>query len=102
MVETGLLRAYHPQDGKEINTYLAFDNDFIFTYSSFISQSSSFKNLETIEDSIIYSLSYNTLKTPYIQFPNLEELERILTDKISFAFMKEYISCKEKPQKTSI
>ncbi|MEX6627198.1 Crp/Fnr family transcriptional regulator [Tenacibaculum salmonis] len=80
-IESGLLRTYHLQDGKEINTYFACDEQIIAVFSSFIRQKASFETLETIEDSIVYELSYQTMTTLYKTSINFEKLGRILAEK---------------------
>lgn len=80
-IESGLLRTYHFLDGKEITTYFACDKQFISVFSSFINQTSSFEILETIEDSNVYELSYNTLIELYKKSSNFEKLGRILAEK---------------------
>lgn len=79
-IESGLLRTYHLQDGKEVNTYLACDQQFISTFSSFISQTASFEILETIEDSTVYELSHQTLNELYQESSNFEKLGRVLAE----------------------
>ena len=80
-IEYGLMRTYHLEDGKEINTYFACDNQIISTYSSFISQTPSFEILEAIEESIVYALSYETLNALYETSSKFEKLGRILAEK---------------------
>jgi len=80
-IASGLLRTYHLLDGKEINTYFACDNQFIATFSSFISQTTSFETLETIEDSIVYEISFNNLTELYQESRKFEKLGRILAEK---------------------
>ncbi|WP_298475944.1 Crp/Fnr family transcriptional regulator [uncultured Maribacter sp.] len=80
-IENGLLRTYHLQDGKEMNTYFACDTQFISTFSSFISQAPSFETLEVIEHSIVYELSYKKLNILYQESSKFEKLGRILAEK---------------------
>lgn len=80
-IESGLLRTYHLQDDKEVNSYFACDNQFIATFSSFISQTPSFENLETIDDSIVYEISYIKLHELYDEHRKFEKLGRILAEK---------------------
>ncbi len=80
-IESGLLRTYHLLEGKEINTYFACDNQFISSFASFISQTPSFETLETIEDSIVYELSYDSLTNLYKTSRTFEKLGRILAEK---------------------
>ncbi|OHX64311.1 Crp/Fnr family transcriptional regulator [Flammeovirga pacifica] len=80
-IEKGLLRTYYLQDSKEINTYFACENQFITVYSSFITQTPSIEFLEAIEDSIVYSISYNTMKELYEFDSKFEKLGRIIAEK---------------------
>ncbi len=80
-IESGLLRAYHLRDGKEITTYFACDKQFISIFSSFITQSVSLEFLEAIEDSIVHELSYESLLQLYSESSKFEKLGRILAEK---------------------
>ncbi len=80
-IQSGLLRTYHLQDGKEINTYFASDGQFISTFSSFITQNSSFEFLEAIEDSTVFTLSHQDLTHLYSMSPKYEKLGRVLAEK---------------------
>lgn len=80
-IEKGLLRTYFLQDGKEISTYFACDDQFITSYSSFISQTPSLEYLETIENSIVYSISFATMMELYKIASKFEKLGRLLAEK---------------------
>jgi CRP-like cAMP-binding protein len=80
-IEKGLLRTYYLQHGKEVNTYFACDGQFITSYSSFISQTPSLEYLETIENSIVYSISFTTMTELYKIASKFEKLGRILAEK---------------------
>ncbi len=76
-IKSGLLRTYYLEDGKEITTYFSCEGQFIGTFTSFISQEPSMEILETIEESVLYSLSYNALQLLYKEYPKFERLGRI-------------------------
>jgi CRP-like cAMP-binding protein len=80
-IEKGLLRTYYLQDGKEVNTYFACNGQFITSYSSFISQTPSIEYLETIEKSIVHSISFTTMTELYKIASKFEKLGRILAEK---------------------
>ncbi len=80
-VESGLLRTYHLQAGKEINTYFACNKQFISVFSSLISQTPSFETLEVLEDSTVYELSHQALMELYNTSSKFERLGRILAEK---------------------
>ncbi len=80
-IESGLMRSYYLQDGKEISTYFACDNQFISTFSSFITQTPSFEYLEAIEDTVVYALQSSVMTDLYNQSSKFEKLGRILAEK---------------------
>ncbi|PHR19422.1 MAG: cyclic nucleotide-binding protein [Fluviicola sp.] len=80
-IESGLLRTYHLNDGKEITTYFACDKQFISSFSSFISRTASFETLEAIEDSIVYELPHHVLAKLYTESRKFEKLGRILAER---------------------
>jgi len=80
-IEKGLLRTYYLQNGKEINTYFACDGQFITSYASFIIQTPALENLETIENSIVHTISFTTLTELYRIDSKFEKLGRMLAEK---------------------
>ncbi|MGD8778839.1 MAG: Crp/Fnr family transcriptional regulator [Ignavibacteria bacterium] len=64
-VEQGLLRHCINDDGKEKIFYFSAENDFICDYESFIDKVISKKTIEAIEDTIIYSISYDNMQQFY-------------------------------------
>jgi CRP-like cAMP-binding protein len=80
-IESGLMRSYYLEDGKEINTYFSCDGALITVFSSFIRQTASLEYLEAVGKSKTYSLSYDALYRLYAQFPKFERFGRILAEK---------------------
>jgi CRP-like cAMP-binding protein len=75
-VETGLLRVFHLNEGKEINTYFACDGQFISTFASFITQTPSNEYMESIEEGLVYEISHEKLNQLYLQYPKFEKFGR--------------------------
>ncbi len=80
LVKSGLLRVYHLLNGKEISTYFSCDEQFISTYTSFITQKPSYEILEAIEESIVYSISLKTLDQLYKMDSKFEKLGRYIAE----------------------
>lgn len=76
----GLTRTYYLKDGKEIITYLACDNGFISSYSSFINQSPSVEIIQCIETTEVLSISYSNMLKLYKDIPKWERIGRILAE----------------------
>ncbi len=72
----GLIRVYYLKAGKEVTSYLATDNDFVSSYSSFINQKSSFENIQCIEE----------CETLAIDYENMQELYAIISNHILSKF----------------
>ena len=79
-IKNGLLRTYFLSDGKDISTYFACDNQLITSYASFLTQKPSFEYLETIEDSILYSITYENLLEVYRLNTKFEGFGKILAE----------------------
>ncbi|MEN7550505.1 Crp/Fnr family transcriptional regulator [Rapidithrix thailandica] len=80
-IEEGLLRVYHLENGKEVNTYFSCDHQFISTFRSMITQSASLEYLEAIEESRILCIPYQSLLQLYDENPKLERLGRTFAEK---------------------
>lgn len=80
-IQSGLMRTYYLEDGKETNTYFSCDGALISVFSSFITQEKSVEYLEALEDSQVYSLSYTALYALYEKCPKFERFGRILAEK---------------------
>lgn len=79
-IDSGLMRSYYLEDGKEINTYFACDGALMTVFSSFLRQQPSLECLEAVENCTTYSLSYEALYQLYEQFPSFERFGRILAE----------------------
>lgn len=71
-IESGLMRSYYLEDGKEINTYFSCDGALITVFSSFLRQTASLEYLEAVGKCKTYSLSYDALYRLYAQFSKFE------------------------------
>lgn len=79
-IVNGLVRTYYVRDGKEITSYLASDNGFVSSYSSFINQTRSIENIQCIEASKTLSISYKDMHELYRLIPQWEKVGRILAE----------------------
>jgi CRP-like cAMP-binding protein len=79
-LEKGCARGYYNLDGKEISYWFAFENNFVTSFFSFISRKQGLENIQLLEDSILWSLSYEELQKLYLSFPEIERLGRIMIE----------------------
>lgn len=79
-IVSGLTRTFYVREGKEITSYLAGDNGFVSSYSSFINQTRSIENIQCIEATKTLSISYKAMHELYHLIPQWEKLGRLLAE----------------------
>ncbi len=80
-LKSGFVRGFYNQDGKEITSWFAFENDPVVSMYSFISQKSSFETIEVLEDSIFYTISYENLQMLFKKYSEFNLIGRLLIEK---------------------
>lgn len=75
-VVKGCIRLYCWKDGTELSTYFFTENMFAGTYDSFISRKPTRVAMETLEDTSVLALSYQSLEELYKVFPKMNEFIR--------------------------
>jgi CRP-like cAMP-binding protein len=79
-IEKGLMRYYITQDGEEKTFSFARENQFVSNYESFVPQIPSHKSIEALEDTLLYSISYDNLQRMYGTMANGERLGRLVIE----------------------
>ena len=79
-IESGLLRSYYLEDGKEFNKWFMKERDIVIAVQSFFSQTVSNENIQAIEDTVVQYISYHDLQNIYIKFPEFNKNGRIITE----------------------
>jgi CRP-like cAMP-binding protein len=79
-LEKGALRGYYNLDGKEITHWFGFENNFVTSFHSFITQEPSVENIQLLEGSILWSISKDTLTALLNRYHDIERLVRIATE----------------------
>jgi CRP-like cAMP-binding protein len=64
-IETGLVRYYINSDGEERTTYFNKEGEFVCYYASFLPQIPSDINIQALEDTTIFVISFNDLQEFY-------------------------------------
>ena len=75
-VEKGIARTYYFKDGKDITYWIAMENDFVGSMSSFFMREPSKKMVETIEQCILWEFEYQKLEQLFSTKQELEKLGR--------------------------
>jgi len=77
MIGKGLVRYYINDDGNERTYYFNRDGDFICDYESFLPQAPTNKNIQALEDTTLYLVSYNGLQQIYHDLKEGERFGRL-------------------------
>ena len=64
-IEKGAARIYHFKDGKDITSHFAFEGEAITAIDSLLQRKRSKYNIELLEDSTLYSVSYEEMENLY-------------------------------------
>jgi CRP/FNR family transcriptional regulator, anaerobic regulatory protein len=81
ILEHGLARGFYYKDTKDITSWFAFESDILTSLYSFVSQKPSFENIEILENSIVYGISYKQLQELYQKYPEFNMIGRLITEK---------------------
>jgi CRP-like cAMP-binding protein len=66
-IESGIVRLSIPQEFDDLTFEFEFAGNFVSAYDIFLTQQPSFYQLETITDTVLWSLTYNDLQTIYAE-----------------------------------
>lgn len=80
-IKSGLVRCYYTRDGEEISCWFMKEGDVIISVESFFCQQPSYENIQAIEDTIVYSISYQQLQYIYYHYPEFNFVGRVLTER---------------------
>jgi CRP-like cAMP-binding protein len=76
-IEKGMARTFYIKDGKDVTYWIAGENEFVGAMGSFFSRTVSNKNVETLEDCILWEFNYNRLEELYAQSKEMERMGRL-------------------------
>ncbi len=80
-IAKGIFRFYNLKDGDEITSDFLFENSFMTSYNSFITQQPSKLSIQALEDADILFIDYNTIHKKYNESHNFERIGRLLAEK---------------------
>ncbi len=66
-VEKGIIRFFIPREENDLTFAFAFDNGFMSAYDSFLTRSPSIYHLQTLTETILWSLTYQDLQDIYTE-----------------------------------
>lgn len=79
-VDKGILRGCYLEDGKEITSWFAQENEFATCFYAFIGNGASTETIHALEDTVLLKISAETLQDLYMRFPETERIGRLVTE----------------------
>ncbi|GAB4044093.1 Crp/Fnr family transcriptional regulator [Spirosoma jeollabukense] len=92
MISAGLVRYYINEDGDEGTYYFSREGDFVCDYESFLPQAPSSKNIQALEDTSLYVVSYEGLQQIYQGVKQGERLGRLGIEQVFVTVLQQLSS----------
>jgi CRP-like cAMP-binding protein len=91
-LQQGALRGYYTLEGKEITHWFAFENDFVTSFHSFITQQPSVENIQLLEGSILWRISKEILDGLLSEYREIEKLIRVVYENYYIRLEERFIN----------
>lgn len=95
-MQHGALRGFYHLNGKEITHWFGFENTFITSFHSYITEQPSVENIQFIEGSIMWAISKKDLTGLFDQYHELERLVRIIYENYYIRLEERYVNAQFK------
>lgn len=92
MISAGLVRYYINEDGNEGTYYFSREGEFVCDYESFLPQTPSNKNIQALEDTSLYLISYAGLQQIYQGVKQGERLGRLGIEQVFVTVLQQLSS----------
>lgn len=76
----GLVRGFYNRKGKELTSWFATEGDILTSMRAFVNQEISKENIEILENSVLYALTYQQLQDIYQKYPDFNAFGRLLAE----------------------
>ncbi len=95
-LEKGATRGYYNLDGKEITHWFGFENDFVTSFHSFITQKPAVENIQLMEHAVLWCISKETVTDLFKQHHEIEHLVRIAYEKYYIRLEERFVNAQFK------
>ncbi|HYH14584.1 MAG TPA: Crp/Fnr family transcriptional regulator, partial [Flavisolibacter sp.] len=95
-LQHGALRGYYNLEGKAITHWFAFENDFVTSFHSFITQEPAVENIQLLEGSILWAISKDNLSRLMKQYHEIETLVRTAYEKYYIRLEERFVNAQFK------
>ena len=91
-LQQGALRGFYHLDGKEVTYWFGFENDFVTSFHSLITQQPAIENIQLLETSVLWSISKEKLHSLFKQHHEIETLVRVIYEKYYIRLEERFIN----------
>ena len=95
-LEKGALRGFYNLDGKEITHWFAFEEDFVTSFHSFITQQPAVENIQLLEGCVLWAITKDRLSQLLEQHHELERVLRIAYEKYYIRLEERFVNAQFK------
>jgi CRP-like cAMP-binding protein len=88
---------YNDKKGKEITTWLVFNDMLVTEWASFITQQPTKFNIQAVHDSTIAAISHLDLQQLYIDIPKFQEFGRRIAEEVVVGAINRVVSFQYEP-----
>jgi CRP-like cAMP-binding protein len=91
-IKTGLVRYYINSDGEQQTNYFNKENEFVCDYMSFLPQIPSNVNIQALEDTTVYVISFNDMQQFYSTVEHGERFGRLGIEQVFINVISQVVS----------
>jgi len=95
-LQQGALRGFYNLNGKEITHWFAFEEDFVTSFHSFITQQPAVESIQLIEGCVLWSISKERLTSLLDQYWEVERLVRMAYEKYYIRLEERFVNAQFK------
>lgn len=77
-IEKGLTRTFYYKDGKDVTDWISLEKTFACSVVSYITRRTDIRNIELLEDSILWGIHYNDIEQLYRLHHDIERFGRLV------------------------
>lgn len=95
-IKSGAARSFYVRENKDITVSFSLDGEFVTAMHSFITRKPSYENIEVLEKSVVYRISYDDLQSLFVDNPRIARAYRMILEQYYIVLEEQAIFSKFK------
>jgi CRP-like cAMP-binding protein len=95
-LEHGALRGFYHLNDKEVTHWFGFENSFISSFHSYITEQPTVENIQFLENSTLWAISKKELTDLFDEYHEIERLVRIIYEQYYIRLEERYVNAQFK------